>query len=66
MRRRDAFHITKPAPNHEGAQRAMQQCLDDAKISLEDVGYVNAHGTSTPAGRSRHSARGLLLGRLVL
>ncbi|MFK8002933.1 MAG: beta-ketoacyl-ACP synthase II [Polyangiales bacterium] len=46
----DAFHITQPAPNHEGAQRSMRECLQDAKIDPTSVGYVNAHGTSTPAG----------------
>ena len=46
----DAFHITQPAPNHEGAQRSMRECLQDAQIDPTSVGYVNAHGTSTPAG----------------
>ncbi|MFT5356099.1 MAG: 3-oxoacyl-[acyl-carrier-protein] synthase II [Polyangiales bacterium] len=46
----DAYHITQPAPNHEGAQRSMRECLQDAKLDPSSVGYVNAHGTSTPAG----------------
>jgi 3-oxoacyl-[acyl-carrier-protein] synthase II len=46
----DAFHITKPAPEGAGGFRAMRQALDDAKLSASDVEYVNAHGTSTPAG----------------
>lgn len=46
----DAHHITQPAPDHEGAQRAMRASLEDAQIDPSLVGYVNAHGTSTPAG----------------
>jgi 3-oxoacyl-[acyl-carrier-protein] synthase II len=46
----DAYHITSPAPHGEGAQRAMRACLADGKIDPKDVGYVNAHGTSTPQG----------------
>jgi 3-oxoacyl-[acyl-carrier-protein] synthase II len=46
----DAFHLSQPAPEAEGAQRAMKASLRDAKIDPRDVDYINAHGTSTPAG----------------
>ncbi len=46
----DAYHITSPAENGEGAQRAMRACLLDGGIDPRDVGYINAHGTSTEQG----------------
>jgi len=46
----DAYHITSPAENGEGAQRAMKACLADGKVDPKDVGYINAHGTSTEQG----------------
>lgn len=46
----DAYHMTQPAPNGEGAQRSMVQALKDAEVSIDKVDYINAHGTSTPHG----------------
>jgi 3-oxoacyl-[acyl-carrier-protein] synthase II len=46
----DAYHISAPAPEGEGAQRAMRMCLVDGQVDPTDVGYINAHGTSTPQG----------------
>ena len=46
----DAYHMTAPCVDGEGAARAMRRALDDAGLAPEDVLHVNAHGTSTPAG----------------
>ncbi|HLB54968.1 MAG TPA: beta-ketoacyl-ACP synthase II [Gemmatimonadales bacterium] len=46
----DAHHITAPCADGDGARRAMIACLEDGKIDPRDVGYINAHGTSTPLG----------------
>ncbi|HJR67514.1 MAG TPA: beta-ketoacyl-ACP synthase II [Gemmatimonadaceae bacterium] len=45
----DAYHLTAPAPDGEGAQRAMRRAMQDAGLGPADVQYINAHGTSTPA-----------------
>ncbi len=46
----DAYHITAPAPDGDGAIRAMRHALARADLAPADVGYINAHGTSTPQG----------------
>lgn len=44
----DAYHLTQPAPGGEGAVRAMKLSIEDARLNVEDIDYINAHGTSTP------------------
>ncbi len=46
----DAHHITSPPENGEGARKAMENALRDAGLVPSDINYINAHGTSTPAG----------------
>ncbi len=45
----DAHHVTAPAPGHAGAARCMRLALKAARLAPSDIGYINAHGTSTPA-----------------
>ena len=46
----DAYHMTSPPEDGEGAAAAMQNAINDASVDVKDIGYINAHGTSTPAG----------------
>lgn len=46
----DAYHMTTPSPGGEGAARCMRNALRDAGLNASDIDYINAHGTSTPAG----------------
>jgi len=52
----DAYHITQPAEGGDGGFRSSRAAIKDAKITPNDVGYVNAHGTSTPMGDSIETA----------
>ncbi|AGF57352.1 beta-ketoacyl-ACP synthase II [Clostridium saccharoperbutylacetonicum] len=52
----DAYHITSPAEGGEGAARCMKLAIEDAKINPSEVGYINAHGTSTTANDKNETA----------
>ena len=51
----DAYHLTSPAPNGEGAARAMKIAINDANINYTNIDYINAHGTSTPLNDKNES-----------
>ncbi len=63
----DAYHITQPAPEHEGGFRVMRNAVRDGGVTPDVVGYVNAHGTSTPLGDTleAHAIRNFFGGRKV-
>ncbi|MFN7612609.1 MAG: beta-ketoacyl-ACP synthase II, partial [Alphaproteobacteria bacterium] len=46
----DAYHITSPSEDGDGGYRSMKMALEDARLAPEMIGYINAHGTSTPKG----------------
>ncbi len=52
----DAYHMTSPAPGGEGGARCMKLSIEDAGIELEDIGYINAHGTATKFGDELETA----------
>ena len=52
----DAFHITQPSEGGIGALKAMERAVEDANLNLEDIDYINAHGTSTPFNDKNESA----------
>ncbi len=52
----DAFHITQPSEGGKGAIRAMENAIQDSDLSIKDIDYINAHGTSTPFNDKTESA----------
>ena len=52
----DAFHVTQPAPGGAGAEKAMKRAIEDGSLTLTDIDYINAHGTSTPFNDKNESA----------
>lgn len=63
----DAYHMTQPAPEHEGGFRVMRNAVRDSGLSPDQIDYVNAHGTSTPIGDTleAHAIRNFFGGRRV-
>ncbi len=55
----DAYHMSAPPPDHEGAQRAMKMAISMAGIKTTDIDYINAHGTSTPFN-DKHESKAIL------
>ena len=52
----DSFHMTAPTPDGEGAAKAMKMAMNEAGIEPDEVGYINVHGTSTPANDSAETS----------
>jgi 3-oxoacyl-[acyl-carrier-protein] synthase II len=52
----DAYHVTAPLENGDGAQEAMRKALADAKLTIHDIDYINAHGTSTKLNDASETA----------
>jgi 3-oxoacyl-[acyl-carrier-protein] synthase II len=52
----DAYHVVAPCVDGEGAQRAIRLAIEDAHMGLEEIDYINAHGTSTPANDAAETA----------
>jgi 3-oxoacyl-(acyl-carrier-protein) synthase len=52
----DAYHVVAPCVDGEGAQRAIRQAVEDAGLTLDEIDYINAHGTSTPANDAAETA----------
>jgi 3-oxoacyl-(acyl-carrier-protein) synthase len=62
----DAYHVSAPAENGAGAARCMRMAIEDAGLRLEDIDYINAHGTSTPLNdRSETAAIKTVFGELA-